>query len=218
MFVIIRTHGIFRADATVFTLRSGIDFLFQPPQQGGHDKIDVMVIGTSDGKLHLSIHDSFALGTFSCPKLGSSELSHLIYHASHPYLSTHCLVLSEASSDLREVHLVPMDLPFVSTSPINLSLLASKLTTLQNLLRYLKQAQLHMKVEWKNTRELPSRFLRSVEGDLAKRPSGPNKIVPALYHTAVTGHAYEPVREWLLESLTERVRRGQCAPPCWIRN
>lgn len=98
-----------------------------------------------------------------------------------------------------------MDLPFISSSPVNLSLLGTKLTTLQKLLRYVKQTQLHMQVEWKNTRELPSRFLRSVQDDLEELPSGPRSIVSALYHTVVTGHAYRPVREWLVDSLAERV-------------
>lgn len=98
-----------------------------------------------------------------------------------------------------------MDLPFISFSPINLSLLTSKLTTLQALLRYLTQVQLHMEVEWKNARELPGRFLRSVQGDLEEREDGPRDIVPALYHTVLTGHAHEPVKEWLVDSLAERV-------------
>lgn len=165
-----------------------------------------MVVGTDDGRLHLSIYDSFVIGSFARPKLGRSEAAYLINYASHPQLSTHYLAMADKSVDPAEVHLVPMDLPFISSSPINLSLLSSKLTTLQKLLRYLKQTQLHMQVEWKNMRELPKRFLRSVEGDLEAMPSGPRGIVPALYHTVVTGHVHEPVREWLVDSLTERVR------------
>ncbi|KAF7546481.1 hypothetical protein G7Z17_g8410 [Cylindrodendrum hubeiense] len=191
-------------DAMVFTLRTGIDFLFQPPKPEDYDEVNVMIIGTSDSKLQLSIYDSFIIGSFPCPGLGASATSHLVHHASHPQVSTHALLLADKAEEPEEVHLVPIDLPFISSSPINLSLLASKLTTLQKLLRYLKQTQLHMEVEWKNTRELPSRFLRSVEGDLENMESGPRGIVPALYHTVVTGHAYEPVREWLVDSLAER--------------
>lgn len=196
-----------REDAMVFTLRTGIDFLFQPLKPEDYDQVNVMIIGTSDSKLQLSIYDSFIIGSFPCPTLGASAASQLVHHASHPQVSTHALLLADKAEGPEEVHLVPMDLPFISSSPINLSLLASKLTTLQKLLRYLKQTQLHMEVEWKNTRELPSRFLRSVEGDLENMESGPRGIVPALYHTVVTGHAYEPVREWLVDSLAERVSR-----------
>ncbi|VTT75823.1 unnamed protein product [Fusarium fujikuroi] len=190
-------------DALVFTLRTGIDFLFQPPKPEEYDQVSVMIIGTSDGQLQLSIYDSFIIGSFQCPQINTSS-SQLILHASHPHVSTQALLVADKTEEPEEVHLVPIDLPFISSHPINLSLLASKLTTLQKLLRYLKQAQLHMQVEWRNTRELPTRFLRSIQGDLENLETGPRSIVPALYHLAVTGHAFEPVREWLVESLAER--------------
>lgn len=192
-------------DATVFTLRTGIDFLFQAPKKEEYDQVNVMVVGTDDGRLKLNIYDSFSIGTFPSPVTLPKQASHLASHASHPELPTHTLVFASQRAEPTEIHVVPMDLPFISSSPINLSLLASKLTTLQKLLRYIKQTQLHMQVEWKNTRELPSRFLRSVQGELEEMTSGPRDIVSALYHTVVTGHAYGPVREWLVDSLAERV-------------
>ncbi|KAI5459994.1 anaphase-promoting complex, cyclosome, subunit 4-domain-containing protein [Mariannaea sp. PMI_226] len=191
-------------DAMVFTLRTGIDFLFKTPKPQDFDQVDVMIVGTSDSKLQLSIYDSFVIGDFPCPSLGSLSNSMLVHHASHPNISTQALLLAEKAEQPEEVHLVPIDLPFISSSPINLALLASKLTTLQKLLRYIKQTQLHMQAEWKNTRELPTRFLRSVEGDLENVENGPRGIVPALYHTVITGHAYQPVREWLVDSVAER--------------
>jgi anaphase-promoting complex subunit 4 len=198
-------HSFSSDDSTVFTLRSGIDFLFQTSRVEDYDKVNIMIVGTTDGKLHLSIYDSFVIGSLQSPVPVQSGTSCLIKHTFHPILPTQCLVMANKPVNPENVHLVLMDLPFISSSPINLSLLASKLTTLQTLLRYLKQTQLHMQVEWKNTRELPSRFLRSVEGDLENMPSGPRGIVPALYHAVVTGHTHEPVREWLVDSLTERV-------------
>ncbi|OLN81792.1 Anaphase-promoting complex subunit 4 [Colletotrichum chlorophyti] len=194
-------------DGLVFTLRTGIEFLFQPFNAQDSDQIFVMVVGTNDGRLHLSIYDSFIIGDFRYTLPSSMYrpgVLHLAQHASHPEVSTHSLLLRSSFDDGRAVYLVPMDMPFILSSPINISLLASKLTTLQKLLRYVKQAQLHMQVEYKNTRELPSRFLRSVEEDLEQMMSGPTHVVQALFHTVVTGHAYEPVREWLVENLAER--------------
>jgi anaphase-promoting complex subunit 4 len=189
----------------VFTLRTGIEFLFQPPKPEEYDQVSVMIVGTSDGQIQISIYDSFIIGNFERPKVVPSSSSQLILHASHPKVSTHALLFADKADEPTDVHLVPIDMPFIHSSPINLSLLASKLTTLQKLLRYLKQSQLHMQVEWRNTRELPTRFLRSIEGDLENLETGPRSVVSALYHLAVTGHAYEPVREWLVESLAERV-------------
>lgn len=171
-----------------------------------------MIVGSNDGSLHLSIYDSFVIGSLPAPVLGSEGVSHLIGMASHPQMSTQALLMAGQADRPDELHVLPVDLPFISSNPINLSLLASKLTTLQKLLRYLRQTQLHMQFEWKNTRELPSRFLRSVEGGLEEMNSGPKSVVAALYHTVVTGHAYEPVREWLVDSLAERVSSTNCLP------
>jgi anaphase-promoting complex subunit 4 len=171
-----------------------------------------MVVGTSDGLIHLSIYDSFVIGDFRYVPTSPSGTSStnnelwLTKHASHPDVSTHCLLLRPIeSTDKSLAYLVPMDLSFIPSSPINISLLASKLTTLQKLLRYIKQTQLHMQVEWKNTRELPGRFLRGVQEDLSQAETGPTDIVQALFHTVVTGHTYEVVREWLVDNLAERV-------------
>lgn len=189
----------------MFTLRTSIEFLFQTPMPEEYDQVNVMIVGSTDGSLHLSIYDSFIIGSFPSPTLTPGESSHLIRMASHPKMSTQALLMAGQADRPDELHILPIDLPFISSNPINLSLLASKLTTLQKLLRYLKQTQLHMQFEWKNTRELPSRFLNSVEGGLEEMSAGPRNVVAALYHTVVTGHAYEPVREWLVDNLAERV-------------
>ncbi|KAL0931684.1 anaphase-promoting complex component cut20 apc4 [Colletotrichum truncatum] len=194
-------------DGLVFTLRTGVEFLFQPFNMEDSDQVFVMVVGTSDGRLHLSIYDSFVIGDFryTLPtSLYKPGVLQLMQHASHPEVSTHSLLLRSSTDNDPSVYLVPMDLPFIPASPINISLLASKLTTLQKLLRYVKQTQLHLQVEYRNTRELPTKFLRSVEGDLEQMARGPTNIIQALFHTVVTGHAYEPVREWLVDSLAER--------------
>lgn len=194
-----------REDAIVFTLRTGIEFLFQTPKPEEYNQVNVMLVGMTDGTLHLSLYDSFVIG--SLPSISSTDASNsqLVRLASHPQISTQALLMSGGEKRPDELYLQPVDLPFISSNPVNLSLLASKLTTLQKLLRYLRQTQLHMQFEWKNTRELPARFLRSVEGGLEGMVSGPKDVVAALYHTVVTGHAYAPVREWLIDSLAERV-------------
>lgn len=97
-----------------------------------------------------------------------------------------------------------MDLRFVSTSSGYLSLLASKSTALQNLLRYIQQVQLLMISEWKSTQDLPSRFIGNVNDTLAEKNNRPN-IVQAMYHSVATGHTIPVVKEWLVDELAERV-------------
>ncbi|KAI3401223.1 hypothetical protein diail_11929 [Diaporthe ilicicola] len=200
-------------DMFVFSTTASLESMFPPLRPEDNDVVDVMAVGTRDGRVHLSIYDSFLIGSFSIPiKQGPSPNAsqtdggyQLGLHAAHPEVSTHSLLLRKNGEErVKHLYLVPMDLRFVSYSPVNLSLLASKTTTLQKLLRYLKQTQVHIVNEWTSTRELPSRFLSFIQEDLQKMESGPTNIVQALYHTVMTGHVHRPVREWLVDSIAER--------------
>lgn len=204
-------------DMFVFSTTASLESVFPPLRLEDNNIVDIMVVGTQKGNVHLSIYDSFPIGSFKVPVLkGPSPVSsqkskeqeeyQLYLHASHPEVSTHCLLLRPtAEQKCKAMYLVPMDLRFVSHSPVNLCLLASKTTTLQKLLRYIKQAQTHIVNEWQSTRELPSRFLSFVQEDLQKTQFGPKTIVQALYHTVLTGHVHRVVREWLVDSVGERV-------------
>ncbi|RYP77702.1 hypothetical protein DL770_007048 [Monosporascus sp. CRB-9-2] len=196
-------------DMFVFTTRASLEFLFRPFSAQDSDKVDVMIVGTNDGRIHLSIYDSFVIGNFNYTvpqSLGGPNPVQLVSHASHPDLSTHMLVFKpsgDANSTM--LYLVPMDLTFVYSSPENLSLLSSKATTLQKLLRYLKQVKMHMIHEWQSTRELPSRFLNSINETLNEAGTyGEMGIWQALYHSVVTGHTFPEVKEWLVDQLAER--------------
>lgn len=196
-------------DMFVFTTRASLEFLFHPFSPEASDKVDVMIVGTNDGQIHLSIYDSFIIGRFQyqLPQPFDGRISlQLAAHASHPDLTTHSLVFRSSSDDKTDsLYLVPMDLTFIHSSPVNLSLLASKTTTLQKLLRYVKQVQQHMIYEWQSTRELPGRFLNSINQTLAEAENYSGiDIGTAMYHSVVTGHFFPEVKEWLVDQLAER--------------
>jgi anaphase-promoting complex subunit 4 len=188
----------------LFSTTASLEFVFRPCKAEDADDVHVMVVGTADGGIHLSIYDSFVIGTLRHSPRGDG-IFQLCGHSSRPEVSTHALLLRPQSGDGTALYLVPMDLTFLRHSPVNLSLLASKTTTLQNLLRYLKQTQSHMVSEWKSSRELPSRFMLGVQDGLKKMANGEMTVVQALYHSVVTGHFFPPVKEWLLDSIAERV-------------
>lgn len=202
------TNAFNSTDMLVFSTRNAIDFLFRPFKADDASNVDVTIIGTTDGRIQISIYDSFIIGSFQYQIPNGQESAvgaELCCHSSHTDLSTHALLFKPQGDNPGAVYLVPVDLTFIHSSPVNLSLLSSKTTTLQNLLRYIKQTQIHMVGEWKSTRELPARFMAGIQEDLEKLPKG-RTIVQALYHTAVTGHVYPAMKEWLVDSLAERVR------------
>ncbi|KAJ8120497.1 hypothetical protein ONZ43_g2809 [Nemania bipapillata] len=196
-------------DTFVFTTRASLEFLFRPFSQSDSDKVDVMIVGTNEGQIHISIYDSFVIGSFHYslpPSLGDQPGLQLYGSASHLELSTHTLVFRPSTGDkTKTLYLVPIDLTFIHSSPENLSLLASKTTTLQKLLRYVNQVQYHMMREWHSTRELPGRFLNSINDTLQEAGTyGEMNIGQAMYHSVVTGHTFPEVREWLVDQLAER--------------
>lgn len=187
----------------MFSSRSSLDALFQPFDPRDNNAVDVMVVGTKEGTIHLSIYDSFVIGSFISPLSPGNGSSELMIHASHKQCSTHSLLL-RASTPEKRLYFVSMDLRFVSASSEYLSLLASRSTALQNLLRYINQVHIQMVTEWKSTQELPGKFLGSINETLAENDK--RDIVQALYHSVATGHTLPSVREWLVDELSERVR------------
>ena len=192
-----------RSRDDVFSSRSSLDALFRPFDPKDNNIVDVMVVGTKEGNIHLSVYDSFEVGTFSQPIQVEGNPAQLVLHASHERYSTHALLVRSLSS-AENLSLVPMDLRFISTSRSQLSLLASRSTALQNLLRYINQVQSLMVNEWKSTQELPGKFIRNINEKLGE--NGTHDIVQALYHSVATGHTFPAVREWLVDELQERVR------------
>lgn len=197
-------------DMYVFTTRASLDFLFRPFAPESSDLVDVMLVGTDDGHIHLSIYDSFIIGSFHYSPPGNLHMTapmKLLQHASLPSSSTHSLVFQHKDQGKTHgLYVVPMDLAFIHDSPENLSLLASKTTALQKLLRYVRQVQTHMIYEWQSTRELPGKFLNSINETLREAGTySEMDIGQAMYHEVVTGHTFPEVQEWLVDQLAERV-------------
>lgn len=168
-----------------------------------------MVVGTWDGHIHLSIYDSFIVGLFPPPLSTSGPddaRPHMVLHAAHKRYSTHALIMESSSNSTAGLYFVPMDLRFVSASSEYLSLLASRSTTLENLLRYINQVQILMTSEWQASQDLPKKFLRNISDTLEEKHGC--DIVQAMYHSVATGHTFPAVKEWLVDELAERVSRG----------
>ncbi|OBT77980.1 hypothetical protein VF21_04329 [Pseudogymnoascus sp. 05NY08] len=187
----------------IFSSRASLDALFRPFDPKDNDSISIMVVGTSTGHIHLTIFDSFVIGTFPSPLKTSKTSRHqLIRHTSHPHHPVHGLLMKSTSTLVGGLYFVPMHLGFLTSERSDLSLLASRSSALQNLLRYIYQVQTLMTAEYQATQDLPMRFLGNIDETLAEH--GDWTIAPALYHQVVTGHTLPEVKEWLVDELAER--------------
>lgn len=190
----------------VFSSRTSVDSIFHA-NTGHDDLVDVLLAGFDDGTIHLRIFGSFEIGSVNIrSSLTSSAAGDIkpILHTSHPLESTHSVLYRNCESN--RLDLVTLDLSFITRSGRYLALLASKATQLQNLLRYIKQVQSQMQLEWKNAQDLPARFIRNVSEDLQKDNCD---FVTAIYHLTATGNCLEPLREFLAEILGDMVSNLQ---------
>ncbi|OJJ45674.1 hypothetical protein ASPZODRAFT_159948 [Penicilliopsis zonata CBS 506.65] len=189
-------------DDDVFSSRASLDAMFHATAKTS-DSVDVLVVGFDDGTLHLRIFDCFEIGSL---QIGAA--CRILRHASHPFSSTHALVASVPSvvgaggNPNPSLRLITLDLRFIPKSGRYLSLLASKTTQLQNLLRYINQVQRQIELEWKNAQELPVRYMRSVNEDLQEKCHC--DFITAAYHLVVTGDCFEPLKEFLVDIVGER--------------
>ncbi|KAI5289848.1 hypothetical protein KEM54_003084 [Ascosphaera aggregata] len=187
-------------DQDVFSSRSSIDSIFHGKKELG-DTVDVLLVAHTDGTIDLKIYNCFDIGAVNVKdSLKPSMQAVPIAHASHPLTSTRSLLYHLPENN--QLRLVVSDLNFITVSGRYLSLLASKITQLQNLLRYIKQVQTQIQLEWKNTQELTGRFLRSVNMDLDDKLGC--DFITAAYHLVVTGDCWEPLRDFLVDTLGDR--------------
>lgn len=184
----------------VFASRVSLDAMFHPSKKEANEAVDVLLVGFEDGVVHLSIYDSFEIGSFE-GVLGG-EGTRALQCCSHPYSSTYGLLVGDKTETPTKLEFVPADLRLIPDTGRYLSLLASKATQLQNLLRYMKETQLQMYTEFKSAHDLPSKFIRNIEETLQEKEG--TTFMNAAYHLVATGHCSPSMKEWLVDELSER--------------
>ena len=168
------------------------------------DTADVLLVGYDNGTIHLSIYDFFEIGTFNTQlAIQDHQMCCPILHSNHSLCSTHSLLLSQPLGSHQALLLVPLDLRLIPETGRYLSLLASKSTRLQNVLRYIKEVQVQIFSEFRASQELPRKFMRNIEETLQE--TNQCSFVDATYHLVVTGNCFPSMKEWLVEELGDRV-------------
>ncbi|KAL8715523.1 MAG: hypothetical protein Q9220_000859 [cf. Caloplaca sp. 1 TL-2023] len=191
------------SEGDIFSSRASLDTLFKPLSATVADYADVLVAGYLNGSIHLSMSEHFSIGTFDLkdahPNLSGSKPFH---HCSHPMFTTHALLVSTKLEECEEISLLPFDLRFISNGSRHLALLASKVTEMHNLLRYLHQTHEQISAEIRASQDLPSKFMRNINEALLEKSD--STWIQAAYHLVVTGHCFPEVKEWLVGDLGER--------------
>ncbi|ETN46305.1 uncharacterized protein HMPREF1541_00489 [Cyphellophora europaea CBS 101466] len=206
------------ADDDLFSTRSSIDSIFHahnphsPQAKDDNDMVDVLLTSSRDCMLHISMFDSFGVGSVDVAQALPKGLKgvKIVHDANHPFFSTHFLVMmaipdgpSNAQTGGESLHLISLGLRFITQTSYNLPILATKATQLQNLLRYLTQVSNQLSAEVRTAFDLPSRFVENVNETLAEDNQSANFMTEA-YHLIVTGTCNDKFREWLVDQVADR--------------
>lgn len=210
-------------DDDVFSSRSSLDAMFHTMQQTAvsglpNDSVDVLSLYSDNSTLHLKIFDCFEIGDIPIPPILTTDplgrsldipvKAAIVLQASHPLSPTSVLVVqkqqSEPDGSLRSI-IMPLTLQFLQNTVPYLSLVAQKCTNLTNILRYLSQVRQQIESEWRTAQDLPSRFIRNIEEDLASQ-EGENAMdfKIAAYHLVMMGDCPSTMKEWLLDQVGDR--------------
>lgn len=194
----------------IFDSRASLDIVFQSIAIDSSESVDVLVVGFEDGTIHLNLYDFFQIGGFNLQQASTRlRLSKPLSHCSHPYSTTHSLIVSSSSREPL-LFVVPLDLRLVSKTGRYLSVLASKSTQMHNILRYLHLVSKEVCHELQSTQELPRKFIRNVE--IVLKEKSDCTWIQAAYHLVVTGDCFPGVKDWLADELGERVVRNRPPP------
>ncbi|KIW18902.1 hypothetical protein PV08_03191 [Exophiala spinifera] len=206
------------SDDDIFSSRSSIDAVFHANGQAGSghgdsvDRVDALLVGLQSDNgghrcaVHIRIFDSFEIGTVDVGAClpGGSKGGKVVKIESHPFLSTALLVVEQMTDDgPATLHLLGLDMSFISQTGRHLPVVAKKATQLGNLLRYVAQIHTQLASEVKAAFDLPGRFLRNINEYLG---DGDDYVdfVHAAHHLAVTGECDGKLKEWLVDEVGER--------------
>ncbi|KAK8233790.1 anaphase-promoting complex, cyclosome, subunit 4-domain-containing protein [Phyllosticta capitalensis] len=191
------------SSSDAFSSQQSIDAIFHSQHLRDHNSVDVLLVGSEDGSLSPTLYDSLEIGGMRLPGNWSLSNTRPLLTASHPYSCSHLSLMEvkdEQSQNVR-LALIPLTLRFIPTTGIYLHLIASKTAQLQSLLMYLRASLRTIIAYFHHARDLPSRFMMSIDETLASK--GEPNLVQSLYHLATTGHCPKTIKEWLTDELTE---------------
>ncbi|KAH9869907.1 hypothetical protein J1614_006828, partial [Plenodomus biglobosus] len=192
------------SDAGAFSTQAEVDALLHSHHLKDHNSVDMFIRCSDQGTIHPSIYDSLETVNVQLPSAWNIESMPLL-HTNHPYSCTHNLLMritSPASPRKQKVALVPLTLNFIPSAGIYLHIIASKTSQLQNLLLYITQTLQRIRSFFKQSTDLPGKFMMNISETLEEKSQG--DLITNLFHIACTGNTSLIMHEWLVDDLAEQ--------------
>lgn len=192
-----------QADSGAFSSQAEVDALLHSHHLKDYNSVDMFIRCSERGTVHPSIYDSQETVTLRLPPAWGIESTPLL-HTSHAYGCSHGLLMrtSKPGSQTNNITFVPLTLNFIPSAGIYLHLIASKTAQLQNLMLYITQCLQRIRTFFKQSTDLPSKFMMNITETLEEKGQG--DLITNLFHLACTGACPPLLREWLVDELSEQ--------------
>lgn len=190
--------------AELFASQVSLDAAFHSKNVSHQNDVDTLMLCEDNAGVKVILYDALSLG--SIEGVGSTAAMQYRYlkHASHPFYSTHMfLTESRIVNENPAISIRPLRLGFLQQGGTHLQIIQSKTAELQYLVQYVGEALLGIHHHWQHSQDLPTRFMRFVNEDLQEKDN--TTLAQSLLHLACTGHCPPLLKEWLVDTLAERV-------------
>jgi anaphase-promoting complex subunit 4 len=194
----------------IFVSQVSIDAMFHSGHLEFPNAVETLLLCHANGEVSPTMYTSLKVAAIKSPSEWQWNPKSRTLQASHEYSPSHCLLAEIASSsDPQRYRLcfVPLTYRFLTSPELALTAhtVTSKQQQLDNLLRYMQETLRCISAFWYHSQDLPSKFMRNINETLEEKGEG--DLTTMLYHVAATGHCPNPVKEWLVDELTETVRK-----------
>lgn len=198
----------------VFTSQASLDTLFHSHHLRDHNAVDILLSCHHNRAISALIYDSLEIGRVTIPdewEMGECQIRHCV---SHPYTTSHSLMIEYSEqrtpskgdvASKKRIAFATLNIRFIQSAGMYLPMIVSKITQLQNLLKYINQTVKTTVAFWQQAKDLPARFMRNISETLAEKSE--SDFIQNLYHLAMTGDCPPLIKEWLVDELAESVSR-----------
>jgi anaphase-promoting complex subunit 4 len=173
------SHGLRLPSDNRFGTQAATDWLFQTTDPN-MDCVDMLVLQSSNGVIHLLMDDTVEVGSFEVDALPSLEAS-----------------FTEEKPENNDY----IDLPLPKTSSHLLLVVAVNTKRIQNLLAYILQTLHCIQHDFSTGLQFPTRLISNISAELEEKDQG--DLVTNLYHLAMTGQYTPLMLEWLTDIVKE---------------
>lgn len=201
--------------ATLFASQQTTDIYLQASRESGRldNTVELSLACDSSRGVHISLYNGFEAGVHQLIDSIHQPDTRVILHASIAKSTTQTLLVrrdpaSDSSLKFGEyrgtLSLDIISLDGIRRSGIFLEYMIRSSQRFTAIINYVLLTVACLRGAWSNCQEIPSRFINSIDETLVAQKVSMD-FTQALYHIALTGSCPPAVREWLVETLGDRV-------------